>query len=202
MDWTTQQNLCVGIGASAGGLREVLTICSRLPEEFAGIIILAMHRHPDEPGNQLKDLVEQFAHLKVVGIRDGSHLCCATIHVSRPCDMSEVVHGHFRTRADSCSSDRMTRIDEVFQSMACEFGRNSVGIILSGTLDDGVQGLVAIRRAGGRCIVQDPKLATFDEMPRNALHTVGADFIGSSDEIASELHRLSLGRVCVDQCQK
>jgi two-component system chemotaxis response regulator CheB len=44
-----------------------------------------------------------------------------------------------------------------------------VGVLLSGTGDDGVSGLIAITGAGGISLVQDPAEATYPEMPRSGI---------------------------------
>jgi two-component system chemotaxis response regulator CheB len=94
------------------------------------------------------------------------------------------------------SEYRIQRIDELFLSAARHARHNAVGIILSGTLWDGVEGLRAIHDAGGKCIVQDPGEAAVEDMPRNALKSVDVDFVGTTDEIASLLVELAAGRSC------
>jgi two-component system chemotaxis response regulator CheB len=58
------------------------------------------------------------------------------------------------------------------------------GVLLSGTLDDGVAGLQAIRKAGGCAIVQEPADALFADMPRNAINANAADITAPADELA------------------
>jgi two-component system chemotaxis response regulator CheB len=58
-----------------------------------------------------------------------------------------------------------------------------VGVILSGTMDDGVAGLLAIRRCRGVTVVQDPLDAAADELPRNALDAAPEHLV-PADEIA------------------
>src|SRR5437667_113 len=63
-------------------------------------------------------------------------------------------------------------IDPLFRSAGATFGGRVIGVILTGALNDGSSGLRAIKRCGGVAVVQDPKDADFDEMPRNALKHV------------------------------
>ena len=65
-----------------------------------------------------------------------------------------------------------------------------MAVILSGMLDDGSAGLVAVRRGGGVAVVQDPDDARFSEMPQNALDTAGADYCVPLEEMAPLLARL------------
>jgi hypothetical protein len=63
----------------------------------------------------------------------------------------------------------ITAIDPLFRSAARFYGRRTIGIVLSGMLDDGAAGLIAIKKAGGIAMVQDPNDALFPDTPSNAL---------------------------------
>ncbi len=68
-------------------------------------------------------------------------------------------------------------IDPLFRSAAAAADSQAVGVLLTGVLDDGTNGLQAIKDAGGVAIVQDPKDAFFPEMPRHALERVPVDYV-------------------------
>ncbi|HEX9815478.1 MAG TPA: chemotaxis protein CheB, partial [Candidatus Thermoplasmatota archaeon] len=65
------------------------------------------------------------------------------------------------------------------------------GIVLTGYLDDGTAGLVAVQRCGGTCIVQDPADASYADMPLNALAQVDVDYCIPIAEMGSTLTRIS-----------
>ena len=81
-------------------------------------------------------------------------------------------------------------INALFRSIARAYGPLAIGVILSGLLDDGTEGLLAIKRAGGITIVQDPHEAHYSSMPRSALDHVAIDHVASSAEIAPLLEQL------------
>jgi two-component system chemotaxis response regulator CheB len=67
-------------------------------------------------------------------------------------------------------------IDVLFRSAAHSCGSRVVGVVLTGVLDDGSAGLLAIKSRGGKAVVQDPDDAMFADMPKNALKVVEADY--------------------------
>jgi two-component system chemotaxis response regulator CheB len=82
-------------------------------------------------------------------------------------------------------------IDPLFRSAAEGFGRRVVGVILSGTLDDGTAGLAAIKARGGMTVAQDPDDALFSGMPTSAIEGVDVDRVLRADEIGRVLRDLT-----------
>jgi two-component system, chemotaxis family, protein-glutamate methylesterase/glutaminase len=80
-------------------------------------------------------------------------------------------------------------IDVLFRSAATTFAAAACGVLLSGTLDDGVAGLVQISRAGGLALVQDPDDAQYGDMPNNALATREYDAAYPASEIVPAIQR-------------
>jgi two-component system, chemotaxis family, protein-glutamate methylesterase/glutaminase len=68
-------------------------------------------------------------------------------------------------------------IDPMFRSAARHHGRNVIGLLLTGHLDDGANGLYEIHRCGGTTIVQDPTDAEVPDIPLNALGRLKPHYI-------------------------
>jgi two-component system chemotaxis response regulator CheB len=81
-------------------------------------------------------------------------------------------------------------IDVLFQTAAEAYGRNLTGILLTGTNNDGSEGLKTIKQFGGKTIVQNPAEAEFPEMPQSALKLFDPDMILNLKEIGELVGRL------------
>jgi two-component system chemotaxis response regulator CheB len=79
-------------------------------------------------------------------------------------------------------------IDVSFECAADVFGSRVIGILLSGGNADGVVGLKSIRRAGGKCVVQDPGSALVSYMPMHAIAELKPDKTLNSTEMADYLN--------------
>lgn len=190
-------SLVVAIGASAGGFKEICLIVEQLPTWFAGTLLIATHREPDQP-NTLAAILANRARVEVDEPVDEESMECTTIYVGAPNERVEVDGDEFDVEDDRSRHARIHRIDDLFKSVAESAGKNAVGIILSGMLKDGTDGLKASHEAGGFCMVQDPGDAAFSSMPDNALDAVPIAYVGTTEDISSKLMELALGRRCRD----
>ncbi len=84
-------------------------------------------------------------------------------------------------------------INNLFRSVASAYREKAIGIVLTGLLYDGGQGLKTIKEMGGTTIVQDPNEALFKDMPLNAIKNCEIDYISRVKDMAS-LVRVELNR--------
>jgi len=82
-------------------------------------------------------------------------------------------------------------IDALFRSAALAFGLDVIGVILTGSLDDGTAGLLAVKRSGGTTVIQDPADALAPSMPSSAAKHVDIDHKVSLSKLGPLLVRLS-----------
>jgi two-component system chemotaxis response regulator CheB len=121
----------------------------------------------------------------------------ATIYVAPP-DLHMMVEEH-RVRLVRGPRENRHRpaIDPLFRSAALAFGPRAVGVVLTGSLDDGTAGLFAIKSRDGIAVVQDPTEAAYPSMPESAIQNVFVDYILPVAEIPPLLVTLSRREVSV-----
>jgi two-component system chemotaxis response regulator CheB len=192
-----QQPVVVAIGASAGGVEALTEVVAGLPPDLACSVLVTLHL----PAGALSDLahiLDRSGPLPARPAVDGAPLEPGTITVAVP-NRHLTVQDHRIVLSDEPGDGgHRPSIDKLFSSVAADYGPRSIGVVLSGVLDDGKLGLIAIRSDGGTTVVQQPSDALFPAMPVHAIeagvvdHQVTARGVGALlvDLTNPELSRL------------
>ena len=182
----------VAIGASVGGLKAITALLNNVSDNTGMAFIFVQHLSPTHKSH-LTELLSRITEMKVQDIEDMEKMIPDNVYVI-PFDKGiEVTDGHIklipRTRQGKPIS-----IDILFSSLAETHKENVVGVVLSGNLDDGTEGLRAIKDAGGITFAQDSS-ADADSMPTSAIASGVVDFVLSAKRIGQELSGLNVGGV-------
>lgn len=165
----------VVIGASAGGVSALLEISNGLPARFPAPICIV--QHIGSGASLLPELLRFRAANHAMHVEDGQRLAPGTLHIAPP-DCHLLVEGDtLRLTHGPKENHARPAIDPLFRTAAASFGPRTIGVILTGQMDDGTAGLQAIKDCGGIAIVQDPQTAVESSMPRSALCNVEVDHV-------------------------
>jgi hypothetical protein len=180
------------IGASAGGLRAVRQIAQLLPASLSACVLVVLHISRVSRG-MLASVISRRSALPVKQAEHGDPIRSGQFYIA-PADYHLQV-GLRGIELDQGPKVNRARpaIDPLFRSAAQVFGKRVAGVVLTGFLQDGTQGLVAIKQAGGVSIVQDPLDAEFPNMPQSALEGAPVDYCAPLAEIPALLTRLAQG---------
>jgi len=181
----------VAIGASAGGIDALRPLVARLEWQGSTSFVIAVHLSPRHI-SILADLLACEKCLPIMQAEDGLPLVPDLIYVIPPNRHARVDRGVLRLHAPESGVNPVPRIDQLFESLARDFGPRSVGVILSGTGSDGTAGAEAIHAAGGMILVQEPEEADSSDMPESVRRAGVADHVLDIQDIARRLN--SLGR--------
>jgi two-component system chemotaxis response regulator CheB len=180
------------VGASAGGIRAVIEMLSRLPADLPAFMGIVIHRGASSTSNWSSTLGMK-TNLRVVEPANGDVLTRGVVYLApADCHMT-FLHGGIAL--DGSAKEHHTRpaVDPLFASAALAYGPRVVGVILTGGGHDGMQGLLEVTTAGGLSIVQKPSEAEEASMPEYA---IAHDHVGAAlaiDEIGDALVLLARG---------
>lgn len=176
----------IGIGASAGGIEPLVKIVSSVSADINAAVILNQHLPAGTPSN-LGKLVERNTKMKVVVVETIEYIEPGNLYVMAS-GMQYELDGRFLQVEDRNVSDKINHtIDTLFFSLAKVVADKSVGVILSGTGTDGLQGAKAIEDQKGLVIVQDPITAEFPSLPKTLIANDHPDYVLSPDEITQKI---------------
>lgn len=182
----------VVIGASAGGVAALLALAKTLPADFAAPIFIVLHVGADLPCI-LPQLLCSVSKLKARYPQNGELIEPGIMYVAPP--GHQLLLKGDRVLATQGPKENGFRpcIDVLFRSAARTYGRRVIGIVLTGFLNDGAQGLWWVQRCGGLTIVQDPHDAEQPAMPTHALALVTPDYTVPLAQLGPLLVRLTTG---------
>jgi two-component system chemotaxis response regulator CheB len=179
----------VAVGASAGGVEALTRLVSLLPRDFPAPILVVLHVPAFSPSH-LPAILLRAGALQAAHARDREPLVPGRIYVAPPDFHLLAMRDHVRIVRGPHENNARPALDPLFRSVALAFGRRAIAVVLTGTLDDGAAGVVAVSMRGGTVVVQDPKEALYAAMPANAIAARAPDYVATVDEIASVVDRL------------
>jgi two-component system chemotaxis response regulator CheB len=179
----------VVVGASAGGVEALKSFVAGLPPELPAAVVVVLHL-PATGHSVLADILDRNGPLPASTATDNAPLRRGEILVA-PSDAHVLVHdGHVRLSRGPRENGHRPAIDPLFRSAARAHGERTIGVVLSGLLDDGAAGLRFVHDEGGATAVQDPEDALYPDMPTAALAAGPVDRVASAAGLADVISAL------------
>lgn len=178
------------IGASAGGVESLTKLVRDLPSDIPAAVFVTIH-FPPTGTSALARILKRVGLLTPVQATDHIQIEEGHIYVAPPDHHLLVFRDHMRLYRGPRENGNRPAIDPMFRSAALAYGARVIGVVLSGNLDDGTSGLLAIKRRGGIAVVQDPEDAMFSSMPQSAVDHVDVDYVVKLDRLPALLEELA-----------
>jgi two-component system, chemotaxis family, protein-glutamate methylesterase/glutaminase len=182
------------IASSTGGPQVVQKLLASLPADFPVPIAIVQHINAAFADSLLGWLAES-SKLKVKQAKEGDLLTPGTVLLAPP-DAHLVISGRGRVSVTPgvARDGHLPSGSTLLESAAKVYARRAVGVILTGMGTDGVDGLAAIRAAGGKTLVQNQESSVVFGMPGAAVAKGIVDHQVHGDELADVLVRLARGQ--------
>ncbi len=183
------------MGASAGGIGVLQTILSNLPWDLPASVFVVVHTPQENPG-VLPDILNRCSKLPVIFAVHNAPILPARVYIA-PGGQRHMLLDRGKVLLQPGPRENRSRpsIDALFRSASFAYGVRTIGVVLSGNLDDGAAGLAEIKRRSGTAIVQDPEDADAPSMPTSAMSATDIDFVLPSREIGPKLIELSTAEI-------
>lgn len=179
----------VTLGGSAGAIESLRELFGALPHDLDAAYFVVVHIPAHSPSS-LDRVIASRTSLSVSAPQDGESIQRGHIYVASADKHLLLEKGSIRQSRGPRECRARPAIDALFRSAAVAYGPGTIGVVLSGMLDDGTAGLWAIKERGGRALVQDPQHALHPPMPESAIRHVKVDRVASPAELAREIEKI------------
>ncbi|MCF2489158.1 CheR family methyltransferase [Dyadobacter sp. CY347] len=169
----------VAIGASAGGLDELIAFFENTPLDGVAYIVV-QHLSADYE-SMLAEVLSRYSKLTMVQAAEGMGVESNFVYVIPGDKFMTINRGHLHLSDKSKERSPHLTINTFLASLATECGPKAIGVILSGLGSDGSEGVKAIKKTGGMLIARNPETTEFNSMPSNAIATGMVDFIAEPE---------------------
>lgn len=164
------------VGASAGGIEALSQLVARLPADLPAAVFVVVHV-PAYSTSVLPRIFNRHGPLPAAHAAASEPIRPGRIYVAPPDHHMVLRKGWVHLTRGPRENGHRPSVDPLFRSAALAYGPRVIGVVLSGSLDDGTAGLAAVKDQGGLAVVQSPEEAIYPSMPRSAMLTVKVDHV-------------------------
>ena len=183
----------LAVASSTGGPQVLFRMLSELPADFSAPIVIVQHINAAF-SESLAGWLANASKLKVRLAQDGEQLLPGNVLIAPPGQHMVIpFRGRVALRSGVERDGHMPSGTVLLESAAKAYGRRALGLILTGMGEDGAEGMLAIKQAGGLTLAQNEESCVVFGMPGAAVARKAVDHLVHGDEIAGALVRLARG---------
>jgi len=171
------------MGVSSGGMNALKFIFSVLPANFSIPIIIVQHISA-QSNNEWIELLNEKSNLTVKEADEKEKIETGNVYIA-PSNYHLLIEKNktFSLTIDERVNFARPSIDVLFESAAEAYEGKLIGVVLTGSNNDGTKGIRRIKECGGLAIIQDPETAESSYMPASAIAAIQADYILTLEKI-------------------
>jgi len=179
------------IGVSSGGMNALKYLFSTLPADYRIPIIIVQHVSARSDNDWIK-LLNAKSNLSIKEADEKEKIETGNVYIA-PSNYHLMIEKDktFSLTIDEYVNFARPSIDVLFESAAEAYKKKLIGIVLTGSNNDGTKGIKRIKECGGLAIIQDPKTAESPNMPASAIAAVQPDYILSLEKIVQLLLKIT-----------
>ena len=180
------------IAASLGGLRVIKSVLEAIPKELPVPMVVLQHMSDRQP-SWFVDILARKVPLPTRWLDADDVLRPGVVHVAPP-GRHTVLNEQGQVVLLNTERINFNRpsADLLFTSAAEHYGSRTIAVVLTGRLSDGASGALAVQRAGGVVIAQDPATCAATGMPQAAIAAGAVHFVLPPGAIARALIALTM----------
>ena len=172
---TAEPHHIIAIGASAGGMEEINSFFDHTPLDGVAYVII-QHLSSDFK-SRMVELLARHSKLNVKEAENGVTVCSNEVYLIPHNKYMTIRDGVlYLTDKEKIKGPHLT-INTFFDSLAIDYGKKAIVVVLSGLGSDGTEGVRAIKKEGGMIIARNPATSAFGSMPSSAIATGMVDFV-------------------------
>lgn len=182
--------IAVALGISTGGPKALSEIVPEIPENLGATLFIVQHMPPNFTrsfANRLNDHSQipiKEAEAGETVLLNHGYLGKGGFHLQ----LRKRPNGEILIRLnDDIPHFFVPSVGVMMESVLSVFGKNTIGVIMTGMGDDGADAMVKIKQAGGITIAESEETAVVFGMPKEAIERGGADIVVPSHQIVSEI---------------
>lgn len=178
----------VGIGASAGRLAALEQFFLAIPKDtpIGMAFVVVQHMAPNY-NSMLSEIISRYTRMQVHDVKDGMAVKPDCVYIIPPNRDMVIQDGMLHLLEPAKARGHRMPIDSFFRSLASDQQEQAIGIVLSGTGNDGTLGVRAIKAEGGIVMAQNPESSEYNGMPLSAIETGLVDYVLTPAEMPAQL---------------
>lgn len=182
----------VAIGISTGGPKTLSEIIPEIPENLGAAVFIIQHM----PANFTRSFANRLNEHSEIPIKEaeaGDIIANNSGYLGKggyQMRLRQKLNGEIQVRlSNQAEHFFMPSVGIMMESVLSIFGKNTIGVLMTGMGDDGADAMVKIKKAGGITIAESEETAVVFGMPKEAIDRGGADIVVPSYRIIEEILR-------------